>query len=180
MSRRAIRLLLASIVVLLTENENDVYLVNVTLLQVIQCHTQEHMHDNTEVIVRAYMAHSVFLLLSVPTSPPRSFTVLALGNSTLQLQWLSPLETDLNGDVCKYPVVYYRLGDVNFKFNNEFGARYRSGVLEHLDAWTTYNVSLAAETCGGEGGIGPYASVVQTTEEGGKKHAGIEAKLTDI
>ena len=91
-------------------------------------------------------------------------TAHATSESDIELQWISPPQSDLNGDLCKFQVKYHSTHSQSV--STEFNSRQRTGKVGNLKAWTDYMIYIAAATCGGEGGVGPFAHVSVRTQEG--------------
>ena len=104
-----------------------------------------------------------------PLSTPRNFIVSRTNeSSTLLLSWISPLESDLNGVLCRYVVRY---SPVNVNSSNAKGPEFiEAGAhetrLRGLEPYTEYDVKIAAETCSVDR-KGPFASAKNRTGEGG-------------
>ena len=111
----------------------------------------------------------IWIDIVVPVSPPRNFTVRATGSSSVELEWVAPPISDINGQLCRFDVVYHPKENDADNYTKKFEGRHRVGELDGLEAWQEYEVSIAARTCGKEGGTGPSTQTESVrTEEGGE------------
>ena len=102
-----------------------------------------------------------------PSSAPRNFTVSQTNeSSTLFLSWISPLESDLNGVLCRYVARYSPVNSPDDKISIDIGAGEHEALLKELMPYTVYDVEIAARTCSVIA-QGPFASRRNRTREGG-------------
>ncbi len=111
----------------------------------------------------------------VPASSPVNFTVTAITANTISLEWLPPMEEDINGIIRQYTIRYTiieQLGvndidlDMTILETNVTGNTTLDTVLVDLDNYTVYTIGIVAVTIG----EGPADNLTQRTDENGNEN----------
>ena len=82
----------------------------------------------------------------------------------LAVSWERPMEIDINGELRYYIIEYHILDQSNILLTVNVTGDTLSTVLNNLNNYTEYNVSIAAFTVGN----GPFSSEIERTSENGK------------
>jgi hypothetical protein len=101
----------------------------------------------------------VTTLEAAPTAPPDNVTALTLSSTEVMVQWDDVPESDRNGEITHYEVLYIP----HTSFEGQISAETvivvnMTTVLVGLEEYVTYNISVRANT---SAGFGPYSDVVQ-------------------
>ena len=110
--------------------------------------------------------YHVYLLCSVPSSSPGNLTVVSTGPNSLSVSWEEPPEININGILTNYSIEYHIATESNqstFQYST-VSSLDRTTLLNNLNNFTNYSVSVAANTVVG---MGPVAMKIQTTDENG-------------
>ena len=99
---------------------------------------------------------------TVPSSPPSSYTAVALSSRSILLTWDAPPVEGQNGIITGYTVNITELetGEVSAMFTES-----NNLTLHSLQPFTTYGFLVSAETVAGRGPTTRFVSVT-TQEEG--------------
>ncbi|XP_022798569.1 receptor-type tyrosine-protein phosphatase F-like, partial [Stylophora pistillata] len=114
-------------------------------------------------------AQVVETLEDKPTSSPEAVTAIAASSQSISVSWDPVITDDRNGIIKGYRVNYQALpgGDMIYKFHNITSDKQddkQTVILENLNEFTNYSISVLAFTVIGNG-LGSGAQVVQTRED---------------
>ncbi len=110
--------------------------------------------------------HILLFILLVSSSPPLDVQVMTAGPTSLNVTWKPPREIDINGILTNYTIEYYIIDEESSSRNSSIiPSTVFNLLLESLDNFTTYNVSVLASTLVGRG---PSNERTQTTAENGE------------
>ena len=113
-----------------------------------------------------------FLFHTEPASPPLNFTVTNFTANSISLKWEPPLVEDINGIIRNYTIRYNIIEQLGVADNdldmtvvdvNVPGNITLDRVLDNLDNYTVYNISIVAVTIG----EGLSTELIQRTDENG-------------
>lgn len=109
-----------------------------------------------------YLFYSFLYKLSVPTSAPIGLDVVSQSSTSVTVSWSPPQSERQNGIISRYSV---NVTKSNSGESSLLSTADRSITLEQLDPFTTYLISVAAQTAIG---LGPYTLplTVTTNEDG--------------
>ncbi len=101
----------------------------------------------------------------MPGSSPRNLQVIATGPTSLNVSWEPPVEMDINGILTNYTIEYYITEAENSSHDViVVSSATFTILLENLNNFTIYNVSVSANTVIGRG---PITERTQRTDENG-------------
>ncbi len=101
-------------------------------------------------------------------SPPRDLQATPTSSTTISLTWIEVDPLDQNGIITMYDILYIPLqtfdGAIGSRTDRVSGSN-TSMVLDQLQEYVNYNISIAAYTCVGRG---PFSDVITilTLEDG--------------
>jgi len=100
----------------------------------------------------------------VPTAAPENLIVVNISANELNVSWERPNEIDINGILRYYIIDYYILNQEENVTSANVSGETLYAVLNGLNNFTTYSVSVAAFTVG----TGPSSTELKTTSENGE------------
>ena len=101
---------------------------------------------------------------TVPIVAPDNLVVENISANELSVSWERPNEININGELRSYTIQYFITDDPNTVYTVSVPGDSLTAVLDGLNNYTFYNVSVAAFTIGN----GPFASEIQRTSENGR------------
>ena len=110
---------------------------------------------------------------SEPVAPPQKVTCASPSSTSVLVSWLPPPEASQNGEITGYSVTYSPLRDrdngtaqsVSVDVGSPLPEASTTFLLQGLEKWTEYSVSVSALNKAGAGPPSP-AVVVRTKEDG--------------
>ena len=102
-------------------------------------------------------------VFAVPVVSPDNLAVENISANALAVSWERPTEIDINGVLRYYIIEYYIVDQRNTLLTVNVTGDMLSTVLDNLNNFTDYNVSVAAFTVG----TGPFSSEIERTSENG-------------
>ena len=103
-------------------------------------------------------------LFSVP-SPPVNVRTRSWSLSSVRVDWDEVQEDDRNGNIAGY-IVEWRIGSLLISNRTVDGENNRTAVLDDLEMFVTYNISVRAKTKAGPGQ--PSSPINATTNQTSK------------
>ena len=105
-----------------------------------------------------------FLLCTVPSGSPRNVVVTAKSSTSVMVTWDDPLQSNQNGIIVMYTVVYTNLNRSGDQQMNSSTPQ-RQFLFTGLQEYEEYSFRVAAETTVGQGPFSDPLSVF-TFEDG--------------
>ena len=100
----------------------------------------------------------------VPVAAPDNLIVVNISANELNVSWERPNQININGILRYYIIDYYILNQDEIMTSVNVSGDTLNTVLNGLNKFTTYNVSVAAYTVG----AGPSSTELETTSENGE------------
>ena len=117
----------------------------------------------------SFMEYYTVYLFTVPAAPPDNVTVTAETSTSIRVTWQQVPAIDQNGIITQYEVMYEPLetfdGQISMRSINITNASVFEVLLEGLEEYVEYNITVRAYTAVGEG---PFSTelIVRTLEDG--------------
>ena len=111
-----------------------------------------------------YSIYNACLPYPEPSAAPRDLVVQNISANELSVEWERPPEIDINGVLILYYIEYFIAGEPDTLMNETVLTDALRAVLNNLNNYTVYNVSVSAGTASGRG---PAISMLERTSENG-------------
>ena len=111
-----------------------------------------------------YSIYDACLLYAEPSAAPRDLLVQNISANELSVEWERPPEIEINGVLILYYIEYFIAREPNTLMNEMVPNDTLRAVLNNLNNYTVYNVSVSAATASGRG---PAISMLERTSENG-------------
>ena len=123
------------------------------------------MFSSFKFLFKCFMLHNT-LSVPVPSAPPANVTATALSSTQILVSWDEVPFGERNGDITHYEVMYNPLDSFEGGIENgSVTTVNRSILLEELEEYVTYNISVRAQN---SVGVGPFSvPILVTTPENG-------------
>lgn len=106
-----------------------------------------------------------FIISAVPSAAPSNLSCIAVDESHIQCAWLPPPREHRNGRIIGYKI-RYKASHESGSVKKSFGNSLLNTTLADLQAYTEYQIDVAAKSSKGQG---PFSNrVVVTTDETSK------------